>query len=71
MLGAQAGQAMAKQAGDEAFEQRHFCQRAQFGGQIGGLLRHADSCDELGFDKAAMVAGIDAQFQPIALRSCS
>jgi hypothetical protein len=34
-------------------------------------LRHADSCDELGFDKGTMVAGIGAQFQPIALPSCS
>jgi len=35
------------------------------------LLRHADSCDELGVDECAMVAGIAAQFQPIALPSCS
>jgi hypothetical protein len=35
------------------------------------LLRHADSSDEVGFGEGAMVAGIDAQFQPIALTSCS
>jgi hypothetical protein len=71
MLGAQAGQAMAEQASGQALEQGHFGNRSQFWGQIRLVLRHADSCDELGYDKRTMVAGIDVQFQPIALLSCS
>jgi hypothetical protein len=71
VLRAQAGQAMPEQSGGEPFQPRHFGQGAQFRGQIRLLLRHADSCDELGVDECAMVAGIAAQFQPIALPSCS
>jgi len=62
---------MTKQARGQPLEQGHFGQWAQFRGQIRLLLRHADSCDELGFEECAMVAGNRAQFQPIALLSCS
>jgi len=60
VLCAQAGQAMPEQAGGEPFQPWHFGQGAQFRGQIRLLLRHADSCDELGVDECAMVAGIAA-----------
>ena len=71
VLGAQTRQPMAKQARGEALEQGHVCQWAQFWGQIRGVLRHADSSDEVGFGECVMVAGIALQFQPIALSSCS
>jgi hypothetical protein len=62
---------MAKQTRGEAFEQGHFCQRKQIRGQIGLLLRHANSSEDVDSGECAMVAGIAAQCQPIALPSCS
>ncbi|MNL24822.1 hypothetical protein D3C87_1462730 [compost metagenome] len=61
VLCAQAGQAMAKKPGGQAFEQRHLGQRTKFRWKIGGVLRHADGLQGLRLLRA-MVSAFTAEF---------